>query len=698
MKYDIVHDLPQRIRISLALPKRHTPENSQLERLFLAVDGVQKVSFNRRTRNILVIYNGDGAVKVVLLKILHETSLIFVKKETFKQDKLKQKKKAAMLSGALLIARSMIPVAMAPFLSLYSAMPVLKKGFSAILNKRLNVDVLDSTAVGISLLRSDYLTVGFITFFLKVGDYLEERIRQKSRESISKMFLNQNGWAWVRRNGCEMQINIKEVVVGDLVVVRTGSSIPVDGIVADGAALVNQSSITGEPFSVPKRAGLMVYAGTVLEEGLLTIKSIKVGDKTRVSKIIKVIEGSEGLKADVQNHAEMLANRIVPYSFILSGLIYLFTGSSIKATSILLVDYSCALKLSTPLMIMSAMIAAARQNIFVKGGKFMEKLAEANVFVFDKTGTLTEAQPKVFDILTFDGFNREELLKNVACVEEHFPHPVATAVVKKAEDEGLVHEENHAEIEYVLAHGIVSRIEGKRMLVGSKHFISDDNGIDVEGKESVIKDFMDRGYSVLYVAVENNLAGVIAIEDRVRDDLQIFLKMLKDSGVNRTIMLTGDNYATARNVAQRLGIEEFYAQALPERKAGIIKDLKSKGYVVAMVGDGINDSPALSCADVGISMKHGADIAREACDILLLDKGLEGIVDARWIAQDAMFRIKQNFRYIIGINSALIGLGILGMITPVTSALIHNATTILVSANSLKPYRIPLAGEERIMA
>ncbi len=688
MNYGIVHDLPQRIRINLALPKRHTPENSQLERLFLAVDGVQKVSFNRRTRNILIIYNGDGAVKVVLLKILHETSSIFVKKETFKNDKLKQKKKAATLSGALLIARSIIPVAMTPFLSLYGAMPVLRKGFSAILNRRLNVDVLDSTAVGISLLRGDYLTVGFITFFLKVGDYLEERIRQKSRESISKMFLNQNGWAWVRRNGCEMQVNIKDVVVGDLVVVRTGSSIPVDGIVADGVALVNQSSITGEPFSVPKRAGLMVYAGTVLEEGHLTIKSIKVGDKTRVSKIIKVIEGSEGLKADVQNHAERLANRIVPYSFILSGLIYFFTGSSIKATSILLVDYSCALKLSTPLMIMSAMIAAARQNIFVKGGKFMEKLAEANVFVFDKTGTLTEAQPKVFDILAFDGFNRDELLKNVACVEEHFPHPVATAVVKKAEDEGLVHEENHAEIEYVLAHGIVSRIEGKRMLVGSKHFISEDNRIDVEGKESVIKDFTDRGYSVLYVAVENKLAGVIAIEDRVRDDLQTFLRMLKNSGVNRTIMLTGDNYATARNVAKRLGIEEFYAQALPEKKAGIIKDLKSKGYVVAMVGDGINDSPALSCADVGISMKHGADIAREACDVLLLDKELEGIVEARKIAQDAMFRIKQNFRYIIGINSALIGLGILGMITPVTSALVHNATTILVSANSLKPYRI----------
>lgn len=688
MNYSIVHNLPQRMRISLALPKRHIPENSQIERLFLTIDGVQKVSFNCRTRNLLVIYNGDSTVSVVLLKIIKETSLIFVKKEKFKQDKLGQKKKAAMLSGALLIARSIIPFVLAPYLALYGAMPILRKGFSAILNRRLNVDTLDSTAIGISLLRGDYLTAGFITFFLKVGDYLEERIRQKSRESLSKMFQGQDGWAWVKRNGCEMRVNIKDIAVGDLVVVRTGSSIPVDGIVAEGVALVNQSSITGEPFPVPKRAGLMVYAGTALEDGLLTIKSIKVGDKTRVSKIIKVIEESEGLKADVENHAERLANRIVPYSFILSGLTYLFTGNPIKATSILLVDYSCALKLSTPLMIMSAMIATARQDVFVKGGKFIEKLAEANVFVFDKTGTLTEAKPKVFDVLSFNGFNREELLKNVACVEEHFPHPVATAVVKKAEDEGLVHEENHAEVEYVLAHGIVSRIEGKRILVGSKHFICEDNRIDVECKGSVIKDFMDRGYSVLYVAVENKLAGVVAIEDQVREDLQKFLRMLKDSGVERIVMLTGDNYATARNVAQRLGIDEYYAQALPERKTGIIKDLKSKSCVVAMVGDGINDSPALSCADVGISMKHGADIAREACDILLLDKGLEGIIEARKIAQDAMFRIKQNFRYIIGINSALIGLGILGMITPVTLAFMHNATTILVSVNSLKPYRI----------
>lgn len=687
MNYRIVHNLPQRIRICLNLPKRHTPENSQIERLFSVVEGIQKVSFNYRTRSLLIRYNGNSNVKDILLKAIEGTTLIFIKEENFKQNILEQKKKAAMLAGTLLIARPIIPLILAPLFALYGAMTIFKKGLRAIMNKHLNVDVLDSTAIGISLVRRDYLTASLITFFLKVGDYLEERIRQKSRESLSRMFQSRDEWAWIKRNGCEMRVNVKDIAVSDLVVVRTGSSIPVDGIVVEGVALVNQSPITGEPFPVPKRAGLMVYAGTVLEEGLLTIKSIKVSDETRVSKIIKVIEESEGLKADVQNYAERLANRIVPYSFLLSGIIYLFTSNPVRAVSVLLVDYSCAIKLSTPLTIMSAMIAASRRGVIIKGGRFIEKLAQANIFVFDKTGTLTEAKPKVFDLLPFNGFDREYILKNVACVEEHFPHPVATAVVKRAEEEGLVHEENHAEVEYVLAHGIASRIEGKRILVGSKHFIYEDNKVDVKCEEPVIKDFMDKGYSILYVSVENKLAGIIAIEDRLREDSQEFLNMLKNSGVERIIMLTGDNDATARNVAKRLGIKEYHAQVLPEGKTEIIKDLKGNGYVVAMVGDGINDSPAISYADIGISMKHGADIAKEACDILLLDRGLEGIIEARKISQDAISRIKKNFRYIMGINTTLIGLGIGGMISPVLSALIHNATTVIVSASTLKPYK-----------
>ncbi|UJS18402.1 MAG: heavy metal translocating P-type ATPase [Candidatus Jettenia sp.] len=686
MRYRVIHELPQRVKICLSLPKRHIPDNSRIEGLFSHIEGVHKVSFHYRTGSLLIHHNGGRNVRDTVLKTIHETPIPFERKEKAKHAMLERKKKIVVLAGALFIMRPVIPPVLAPLITLYGAMPILKKGLKAVMNRRLNVDALDSTAIGISLIRRDYLAASIITFFLKVGDYLEERIRQKSRESLASMFRWRDDWAWVKRNGWEIRIHVKEVMAGDLVVVRAGSNIPVDGMVAEGVALVNQSSITGEPFPVPKNAGLMVYAGTVLEEGSLIIQAIRVGDETRVSKVIKVIEESEGLKADVQNYAERLANRIVPYSFLLSGVTYLLTTNPLKAISVLLIDYSCALKLSTPLTIMSAMIAASRRGILIKGGKFVEKLADANVFVFDKTGTLTEAKPKVFDLLPFHGFSREYLLKNVACVEEHFPHPVATAVVKKAEEEGIVHEEKHAEVEYILAHGIASKIKGQRILVGSKHFIHEDNRIHVECEEPVIKDFVDKGYSLLYVAMENELAGIIAIEDRIRADSHMFLNMLKDLGIERIIMLTGDHEAAARNVAEKLGIDEYYAQVLPEGKTTVVRDLKSKGYVVAMVGDGINDSPAISLADVGISMKHGADIAKATCDILLLERGLDGIIEARKVAQDAMSRIQRNFRYIIGINTALIGLGIGGMISPVFSALAHNATTVIVAARTLRPY------------
>lgn len=686
MNYQIVHDIPHRMRINLHLPKRHMPDAAQVEKVFSGIEGILELSFNNKTKNLLVRYNGICDVKDTVLKTIKETPLFFDRKEKPEGSTLGQKKRVVIVAGVLLIARPVIPLMIAPVIAIFGALPVLRKGCRAIRKRQLNVDALDAAAVGISLVRGEYLAASLITFFLKIGDYLEERIRQKSRESLSKMFQRPDEWVWTKRNGREVLVHIGDVKEGDLIVVRRGSSIPVDGIVVDGAAVVNQSSITGEPFPIPKRAGVRVYAGTVLEEGLLTIRSIRVGSETRISRVIRVIEQSEGLKADVQSYAERLANRIVPYSFLLSGLLYLFTGNAVKSVSVLMVDYSCAIKLSTPLAIMSAIITASRNGVLIKGGRFIEKLLQANVFVFDKTGTLTEAKPKVYDLFPFNGTSREYLLKNVACIEEHFPHPVATAVVKKAEEEGIIHEENHAEVEYILAHGIASRIKEKRILVGSRHFIAEDNKISMENEEPVIKNLVDRGFSILYVAVDDMLAGVIAIEDRLREDAQRFFARLKDSGVERIVLLTGDNEATARNIAERLGIEEYYAQVLPERKTEIIKNLKDKGNVVAMAGDGINDSPAVSLADVGISMKHGADITKEACDILLLDVKLEKIIEAKKISEYTISRIKQNFRYAIGINTSLIALGVLGLITPVTSALIHNATTIFISANSLRSY------------
>ncbi len=690
MNYRILHELPQRIRICLKLPKKGFSCRAQqeLEGVFLVIEGIDGASFNRRTGSLLVWYTGNHATRIKLLKTIQEIPLTLasVRKGDVKRDALEQKRRGVVLAGVFLMVRPFIPLPLRPWFTLYGIVPVIMKGLKVVLGRRLTIDALDAAAVGISFGRRDYLSASVIAFFLKIGDYLEERIRQRSRESLLTLFQVGNEWVWVRRNGRDACVNIKCVTTGEHVVVMRGSSIPVDGVVLEGSAMVNQSSMTGELSPVAKRKGLTVYAGTALEEGFLVVKAVRVGDETRMSRIVRVIEESESLKAEVQSHTEKLANRIVPYTFLLSGVIYFLTGNLTKVASVLLVDYSCAIKLSTPLAIMSAMVTAARRGILVKGGKSIEKLAGSNVFILDKTGTLTEARPKVVDVVPYNGFSREYILRNAACVEEHFPHPVASAVVKKAEEEGLVHEELHTEIEYIVAHGIVSRTYGERILVGSKHFM-EDCGVNVECAQPLIKSFADKGYSILYVAIGMALGGIMAFEDTLREDARTFLDGLRSSGVGRIVMLTGDNDAAAKNVADKLGIEEFYSQVFPEKKAEIIKELKDKGWVVAMVGDGINDSPALSYADVGISMKHGADIAKEACNVLLMDVRLERIIEARKMAQDAMLRIRQNFKYIVGINTVLIGLGISGFTTPVFSAFMHNMTTFLVSANSLRPYR-----------
>jgi len=690
MHYRILHELPQRIRVCLKLPKKNFSSKAQreLEGVFLAIEGIDGASFNRRTGSLLVWYTGNQTTRVKLLKTIQEIPLTLaaVRKGDVKRDALEQKRRGVALAGAFLMMRPFIPLPLRPWFTLYGIVPVIMKGLKVVLGRRLTIDALDAAAVGISFGRKDYLSASVIVFFLKIGDYLEERIRQRSRESLLTLFQVRNEWVWVRRNGRDERVNIKRVTTGEHVVVMRGSSIPVDGVVLEGSAMVNQSSMTGELLPVAKRKGLTVYAGTALEEGFLVVKAVRVGDETRMSRIVRVIEESESLKAEVQSHAERLANRVVPYTFLLSGALYFLTGNLTKVASVLLVDYSCAIKLSTPLAIMSAMVTAARRGILMKGGKSIEKLAGSNVFILDKTGTLTEAKPKVVDVVPYNGFSREYILRNAACVEEHFPHPVASAVVKKAEEEGLVHEELHTEIEYIVAHGIVSRTYGERILVGSKHFM-EDCGINVECAQPLIKSFADKGYSILYVAIGTELGGIMAFEDTLREDARTFLDGLRSSGVRRIVMLTGDNDAAAKNVADKLGIEEFYSQVFPEKKVEIIKDMKDKGWVVAMVGDGINDSPALSYADVGVSMKHGADIAKEACSVLLMDVRLERIIEARNMAQEAMLRIRQNFKYIVGINTVLIGLGTSGFTTPVFSAFAHNMTTFLVSANSLRPYR-----------
>jgi heavy metal translocating P-type ATPase len=683
MKYTVVHELPGRLRINLRVPGRLI-DPSHIEKRILGLEGVRKVSFNVRTNSLLVLYRAAPRVREDVHRTIAELPLTLPKRDGRQPDPLEQKKTAVIMAGGLLLASPLIPLPVKPFLALYGALPIFNKGVSSLLKRRISVDVLDSSAIAAAIGLRDFRTAGIITFLLKVGEYLDEWTRERSRKALLSLFTVHDEWAWVKKNGSEERVALGEVRTGDLVVARAGSYIPVDGVVVDGEAMVNQSSLTGEPFPVPKRQGLTVYAGTALEEGVLLIRTEKAKDETRIAQVVKVIQESEGLKADVQSHAEMLADRIVPYVFLLSGLTYAVTGSALRAASTLLVDYSCAIRLSTPLAVMSAMMSTAHEGVLIKGGKFIEKLSKSDVFVLDKTGTLTEASPRVIEVITFNGHGRDYILKHSACVEEHFPHPIARAVVKLAQDEGIVHDEEHSKVEYVVAHGIASSIKGRRILVGSRHFVSDDEGVDTRTADERVRLVESRGYSVLYVAIEGKLAGLIAVEDPLREEAAEFLRQLRETGVQRILMLTGDTEIAAGKAARDLGLHEYYSQAFPEQKTELVRRLRDAGHVVAMVGDGINDSAALAHADVGISMKHGADIAKEACDVLLMEGGLTAIIAARRTSQRTMSLIRRNYRYIVGVNSALIGLSLFGLLSPAASALLHNVTTVATAASSMR--------------
>lgn len=687
MKFSIIHEIPGRLRINLSLPGGKAFSKPFVEDELNNL-GAEKVSFNSNTNNLFVVYDGSHEMRAKILSAIEGMPIAIVKRKASYDkvdERLGQKKKAVIRGGGLLLISPLMPLPIKPFVAVFGAMPIFKKGIKAILNQRLNIDVLDSSAIVAAMGIGDYKTAGIISFLLKVGDYLEEWTKDRSRKALHRMFDIADEQVWLKIDGAEKMVNAADIKEGDVVIVRTGNRIPVDGVVEEGEAMVNQASMTGEPLPVMKKQGVMVYAGTAVAEGSLYIKAVKVGEERRISKIVQVIEESEHLKADVQSHAESLADRVVPYTFLLSGLTYAFTGNLLRAASVLLVDYSCAIKLSTPMAIMAGMIRAAKDGVLIKGGKFIEKLSKSDAFILDKTGTLTKAEPAIVDVIPFNGYNRNYILRHTACVEEHFPHPIATAVVKKAKDEGLIHEEMHGHVEYVAAHGIVSIVNGKRMLVGSRHFICEDEGIDIKIAGHMLKDLADKGYSALYVAIEDSLAGIIVIEDPLREDSYSFLRMLKgDLKIKRIIMLTGDNEASARNAALQLGIPEYFGEVFPEGKLDILKILKEEGHVVAMVGDGINDSAALAHADVGISMKHGADIAKEACDVLLLDGSLMSILKAKKISEKAMNTIRQNFKYIIGINSSLILLGLGGLSTPAFSAFMHNASTVLSALNSLR--------------
>ena len=569
------------------------------------------------------------------------------------------------------------------------AIPHIFRGLRCLLRGEIGLDVLDGAALLVCLLQRDFKSLSSITFFFALGEFLADWTRKKSRASLEESLALKIDRVWIREGELERQIPFVDLKFGDHVVVRAGYAIPVDGTVIEGQGMVNQASMTGESLPVLRKNGSTVYAGTILEEGELCVTATKVGGETRINAILRTIEESECVRAKIQGKYEHMADAIVPYNFLLSGVVYAFTRNMARAGSILLVDYSCAIRLATPLAIFTAMREAVDNGVLIKGGKYMEAVAEADVVVFDKTGTLTRAKPVLVDVIPFGNRTRQEVLCLAACLEEHFAHPVGQAVVRASDAEGLKHREEHAKVEYVVAHGIVSTWQKKRVLIGSGHFVLEDEGIALTLEQSaLVAEEAAKGRSVLYLSVGGELAGLLLIEDELRDDAANIVRQLYADGVVRVIMLTGDSESTAAGIAKRAGIGEYRAEMLPEDKAAFINQLKREGHCVAMVGDGINDSPALSAAHVGVAMAGGADMAREVADIVLVNEELGGLLFARAISRAALRRVKSSFMKSLFLNSLFLVGGLAGVLRPGLSAFLHNATTAAIAVSSLHPLEV----------
>ena len=544
--------------------------------------------------------------------------------------------------------------------------------------------MLDATAIGVSVARGDFSTAGSVMFLLGIGEILEEWTHKKSVDDLARTMSLNVSKVWLKTEDQEVLVPASKIKAGDRIVIRMGTVIPFDGDIVDGEAMINQASLTGESVPVRKTVGSYAYAGTVVEEGEITVGVKQVSGNSRFDKIVTMIEESEKLKSGVESKAEHLADRLVPYSLGGTALTYLLTRNVTKALSILMVDFSCALKLSMPISVLSAIREANLYNITVKGGKYLEAVAEADTIVFDKTGTLTKATPTVVDVVPFDGRTPDELLRIAACLEEHFPHSMAKAVVNAAKEKNLDHEEMHSKVEYVVAHGISTTIDDKNVIIGSSHFVFEDEKCTIpEGKQELF-DSLPEEYSHLYLAIENQLAGVICIEDPLREEAKTVVAELKKTGFGKIVMMTGDSDRTASAIAKRVGVDEYYSEVLPEDKAAFVEKEKAAGRKVIMIGDGINDSPALSAADVGIAISNGAEIAREIADITVGADDLGQIVTLRRLSNKLMKRIQSNYRFIVGFNSGLIVLGVTGVIQPTTSALLHNTSTLAIGLKSMK--------------
>lgn len=687
MKFKIIHEIRGRMRIHMACRQMTFKEADILQYYLLGQPFITKVKVYERNQDAAICYTGSREAVIKLL-------------QRFSYENIPAPDHVCQNSGRRVSRdygdRIVQKVVQRVLSKLFLPMPVrtavigcrsaryIWKGVRALRRGKIEVSVLDGTAIAVSLLRRDLNTADSVMFLLGIGEILEEWTHKKSVDDLAKSMSLNVSKAWLLVDGREVLTDMEKIRSGDYVVVRMGNVIPFDGTVLKGNGAVNQSSMTGEALPVPKEAGGYVYAGTVLEEGELTICVKETSGSNKYEKIVRLIEETEQLKSSMEGRAAHLADRLVPYTLLGTVLVYLLTRNPSKALSVLMVDFSCALKLAMPISVLSAIREAGTYQITVKGGKFLEKISEADTIIFDKTGTLTKAHPTVADVVPFIQESPDELLRIAACLEEHFPHSMARAVVHEAKKRGLSHEETHSNVEYIVAHGISSMVEGHKVVIGSYHFVFEDEGSQVPEDMRERFENLPEEYSHLYLAIERRLAAVICIEDPLREEAAEVVESLRRAGFHKLVMMTGDSERTAASIAARAGVDEYYSEVLPEDKAEFVKREKAAGRKVVMVGDGINDSPALSAADVGIAISDGAEIAREIADITIEADRLSGLVTLRAISDGLIRRIRKNYVQIVGINSGLILLGVTGTIQPAASAMIHNISTLAIGGNSMK--------------
>ena len=686
MKCTILHDIPGRLRVHLHCGSMTLHQADVLEYYLRGIGGVTEVKVYDRTQDAVVLYDaarGDVVSALASFSFPRAEALGLVPEHTSRALNREFEDKLAMTVMRRCISKLFLPVPVTTALTLFRSVKYIKEGLKALWHGRLSVAVLDATAVTVSLVRGDFSTAGSVMFMLRLGEILEEWTHKKSVADLAgAMSLNVDK-VWLQVEDTEVLVPVSDVKEGDRVVVRTGGMIPLDGKVVSGEAMVNQSSMTGESMPVPKRPGSYVYAGTVAEEGECVICVDKASGGGRYDRIVHMIEESEKLKSTAEDKAARLADHLVPYTLGGTALTYLLTRNITKTLAVLMVDFSCALKLAIPIAVLSAMRESSGHRISVKGGRFLEAVAKADTIVFDKTGTLTYATPKVAQIVTFGGHSEPDMLRLAACLEEHYPHSMANAVVEEAKVRGLSHEEYHSQVQYVVAHGISSMVEGRKVLIGSAHFVFEDEGCRVPAGEEEKFDTLPEEYSHLYLCIAGELAAVICIFDPLRREARDAVQALHDCGIRKVVMMTGDNRRTAEAVARQVGVDAVFAEVLPEDKAAFIREEKAKGHTVIMVGDGVNDSPALSEADAGIAISTGAAIAREIADITIASEDLFELVTLRRLGEALMARIHRNYRFIVGFNFSLIVLGVAGVLPPTTSALLHNMSTLGISLKSM---------------